>query len=123
MYRLRYITSSEVNRLPPYVLLITRVGGVGERAGGLRRLATNVDAGGAGWGYRSVSRSTYGPNGNLTCTLFRFRPRDLSPEGIASTGATTVAAATAAAATAAAAAASSGVGSGGGGAASSIYAS
>ena len=33
------------------MLLITRVGGVGDRAGGFRRFATNVDAGGAGGGY------------------------------------------------------------------------
>ena len=48
MYFLRYSTSSDVNKLPPYVLLITREGGVGDRAGGLRLLTTNVDAGGAG---------------------------------------------------------------------------
>ena len=43
--------SSEVNRFPPYVLLMIRVGGVGDRAGGLRRLATRDAAGGAGCGY------------------------------------------------------------------------
>lgn len=35
---------------------MTRVGGVGERAGGLRRFATRVEAGGAGCGY-VVNRS------------------------------------------------------------------
>lgn len=35
--------SSSVKRLPPYVLLITRVGGVGERAGGFL-FGTNVAA-------------------------------------------------------------------------------
>jgi hypothetical protein len=41
--------SSCVNRFPPYVLLTTRDGGVGERALGLRRL-TSAEAGGAGVG-------------------------------------------------------------------------
>ena len=100
------------------MLLITRVGGVGERAGGLRRLVTSVEAGGAGCGWKSVNRSVHkGPKRDYTCVLLRFRPRDLSADGAASAGATV------AAATAAAAAASSGVGSGGGGAVSSMYAS
>lgn len=48
MYFLRYSTSSEVKRLPPYVLLITRVGGEGERAGGFFLLRTSVDGEAAG---------------------------------------------------------------------------
>jgi hypothetical protein len=48
MYFLRYSTSSDVNRFPPYVLFMIRVGGVGERAGALRRLITKDDGGGAG---------------------------------------------------------------------------
>lgn len=48
MYLFKYNTSSEVNRLPPYVLLMTRVGGVGDRAGGFFLFETNVTAGGAG---------------------------------------------------------------------------
>ena len=50
MYSLRYITSSEVNRFPPYVLLITRVGGVGDLAGGFR-LTTKEEADTVGAGY------------------------------------------------------------------------
>jgi len=49
MYFLRYSTSSAVNKFPPYVLLIILVGGVGERAGGLR-LTTRDAAGAAGGG-------------------------------------------------------------------------
>lgn len=41
-----------MNRFPPYVLLITLVGGVGDRAAGSRRLSTSVEAGGAGTGWR-----------------------------------------------------------------------
>lgn len=51
MYLLRYNTSSEVKRFPPYVLLITRLGGVGDRAGGFRRLRTRVEGGAAGIPY------------------------------------------------------------------------
>lgn len=51
MYRLRYNTSSEVNKFPPYVLLITRVGGVGERAGGFRRFSTRAEGEAAGGAY------------------------------------------------------------------------
>jgi hypothetical protein len=56
MYFLRYMTSSEVNRFPPYVLLMTLVGGVGERAGGFR-LTTSDEAGTAGGGYRISARN------------------------------------------------------------------
>lgn len=52
MYFLRYKTSSAVNKLPPYVLLMTLVGGVGDRAGGFR-LTTKLAAGAAGAGYVS----------------------------------------------------------------------
>lgn len=48
MYFFRYTTSSAVNKFPPYVLLITRVGGVGDRAGGCLLFKTSVEAGGAG---------------------------------------------------------------------------
>lgn len=50
--------SSCVNKFPPYVLLTTRDGGVGERALGLRRL-TSAEAGGAGVGYSTVSGNKY----------------------------------------------------------------
>ena len=54
--------SSDVNKLPPYVLLITRVGGVGDRAGAFRPFATKSEAAGAGCGYtgcqHTVSQTT-----------------------------------------------------------------
>lgn len=56
MYRLRYKTSSDVKRFPPYVLLITRFGGVGERAGGFLRLRTRVEGGAAGVPYQGLRR-------------------------------------------------------------------
>lgn len=39
------------------MLFITRDGGVGDRAGGLRRFATRVEAGGAGCGYEEYRMS------------------------------------------------------------------
>ena len=40
-----------MNRFPPYVLLIIRDGGVGDRAGPCRLFATRVEAGAAGVGW------------------------------------------------------------------------
>lgn len=66
MYFLRYSTSSAVNRLPPYVLLMTRLGGVGERACGLWRFITSVDAGGAGAGCEIRPHENDDRGGNKT---------------------------------------------------------
>jgi len=46
IYFLRYNTSSEVNKFPPYVLLTMRVGGVGDLAT-VFRFITKLDAGAA----------------------------------------------------------------------------
>ena len=55
---------------------MTREGGVGERAGGLRRLTTRAEAGGAGWGciYASAYLRYDAVDSTRTCVLFRFRP-------------------------------------------------
>ena len=59
------------------MLLITLVGGVGERAGGFR-LTTSDEAGTAGGGYRILARNWKDAGLRLTCVRVRLRPRGFS---------------------------------------------
>jgi hypothetical protein len=68
------------------VLLITLIGGVGERAGGFR-LTTSDEARTAGGGYRILARNRRKLGLGLTCVRVRLRPRGFSGGSVEAEGA------------------------------------